>query len=133
VAVPGGVAETVTVADCDAEPPVPVQVSVNFVVAARAEVVCEPPVGSDPLQPPEAMHDVAPVDDQVEPLVALPPDHAPEAVQEAALAVDHVNVELLPPATVLGFAAIVTVGAGEVTVTIADCVALPLAPVHVSP
>jgi len=31
-------AETVTVADCDAEPPVPVQVSVNFVVAVRAGV-----------------------------------------------------------------------------------------------
>ena len=35
----GGVAETVTVADCDAEPPVPVQVRVNFVVAVRAEVL----------------------------------------------------------------------------------------------
>jgi hypothetical protein len=68
-----------------------------------------------------------------EPLVALPPDHAPEAVQEVALAVDQVKVEPLPPATVLGFAVTVTVGAGEVTVTMADCVALPLAPVHVSP
>jgi hypothetical protein len=71
----------------------------------------------------------APVD--CEPLVALPPDHAPEAVQAVALAVDQVKVELPPPATVLGFAAIVTVGAAEVTETIADCAALPPAPEQV--
>jgi hypothetical protein len=37
-----GVADTVIVADCDAEPPVPVQVSVYFVVAIRATVAFEP-------------------------------------------------------------------------------------------
>jgi len=42
------------------------------------------------------------------------------------------NVELLPLATVLGLALKVTVGAGEVTVTVADCAALPPAPVQVS-
>ena len=41
----GVVAETVTVADCEAEPPAPVQVSVNIVVVVRAEVVLEPLIG----------------------------------------------------------------------------------------
>jgi hypothetical protein len=61
------------------------------------------------------------------------PDQAPEAVHEVALAADQVNVELPPLATVLGLAANVTVGAGEVTETVADCVALPPPPVQVSP
>jgi hypothetical protein len=72
----------------------------------------------------------APVD--CEPLTALPPDQAPEAVQEVALAADQVKVELLPAVTVLGLAAMVTVGAGEVTETVDDCVALPPLPVQVS-
>jgi hypothetical protein len=54
-----------TVTLCVAEPPVPVQTRVNFVVAVRAEVLAEPLVGSDPLQPPDAVHDVALVADQV--------------------------------------------------------------------
>jgi len=65
-----------------------------------------------------------------EPLTALPPDHAPEAVQEVALVEDQVNVELLPLATVLGLAVKLTVGAGDVTDTVADCDALPPAPVR---
>jgi len=73
----------------------------------------------------------APVD--CDPLAAMLPDQAPEAVHEVALAADQVNVELPPLATVLGLAANVTVGAGEVTETVADCVALPPLPVHVSP
>lgn len=72
----------------------------------------------------------APVD--CEPLAALAPDQAPEAVQEVALAADQLSVELLPPVTVLGLAAKVTVGAGEVTETVDDCVALPPLPVQVS-
>ncbi len=67
-----------------------------------------------------------------EPLVASLPDQAPEAVQEVALVLDHVNVELAPLATVLGLAVKLTVGAGGVTVTVADCAALPPAPVQVS-
>ena len=67
------------------------------------------------------------------PLVALEPDQAPEAVHEVALVADQVNVELAPLATVLGLAAKVTVGAGDVTETVADCVALPPVPVQVSP
>jgi hypothetical protein len=51
----GGLADTVTVADCDAEPPAPVQVSVYFVVTVSAEVLVEPLIGSAPLQPPDAM------------------------------------------------------------------------------
>ena len=66
-----------------------------------------------------------------EPLTALLPDQAPEAVQEVALVLDHVKVELAPLAMVLGLALKVTVGAGVVTVTVADCPALPPAPVQV--
>ncbi len=103
----GGVAETVTVADCDAEPPAAVQVRVNFGVAVRLGVDCEPAVGSEPLQPPEAVQAVALVDDQV-------------------------NADAAPLFTVVGFAVRVTAGAGVVTDTVADCAALPPAPVHVS-
>jgi len=98
---------TVTVADCAALPPVPVQVSVYLVVAVSGAVVWEPLTASAPLQPPEAVHEVALVD-------------------------DHVKVEVAPLATVLGFELIVTVGAGVVIVTVADCAALPPAPVQVS-
>jgi hypothetical protein len=73
----------------------------------------------------------APVD--CEPLAALLPDQAPEAVQEVALVADQVNVDVPPLATVLGLAAKVTVGAGEVTDTVDDCVALPPLPMQVSP
>jgi hypothetical protein len=102
-----GDAETVTVADCDAEPPTPVQVRVNFVVAVRAAVVCEPAVGSAPLQP-------------------------PEAVQAVALVEDQVSVDVAPLLTVAGFAVRVTAGAGVVTDTVADCAALPPVPLQVS-
>jgi hypothetical protein len=181
-----GGAETVTVADWDAEPPAPVQVRVNFVVAVSAGVVCEPAVASEPLQPPEAVQAVALVEDQVNaevapllivagfavrvtagagvvtdtvadctalpplplqvsvyvwlavsapvdcepPVAASAPDHAPEAVQDVALVADQVSVELLPLATVLGFAEKLTVGAGVVTETVADWVALPPLPVQ---
>ena len=65
-----GAEATDTVTLCVAEPPVPVQTRVNFVVAARAEVLAEPLVGADPLQPPDAVHDVALVADQVREEVA---------------------------------------------------------------
>jgi hypothetical protein len=65
-----------------------------------------------------------------EPETALVPDQPPEAVQEVALVADQVSVELLPLATVLGLAARVTVGAGCVTETVADCAALPPLPVQ---
>ena len=72
----------------------------------------------------------APVD--FDPLRPTAPDHAPEAVHEVALVADQVSVELLPLAIVLGLAARLTVGAGWVTDTVADCAALPPVPVQVS-
>jgi hypothetical protein len=104
----GAAAETVTVADCAAEPPAPVQVRVNFVLADRADVALEPLSASLPLQPPEAEQDVAWVEVQV-------------------------KVDVAPLLTVLGFADRVTAGAGVVTDTVADCAALPPVPVQLSP
>lgn len=100
-------AEILTVADCDAEPPAPVHVSVNFVVAVRAGVAFEPAAASAPLQPPEAVQAVALVDDQV-------------------------SVEVAPLLTVAGFAVRVTAGAGVLTDTVADCAVLPPVPLQVS-
>jgi hypothetical protein len=57
------------------------------------------------------------------PLVALLPDHPPEALHEVALAADHLSVELPPRATVLGLALKATVGAGNATDTVTDCAA----------
>ena len=100
---------TVTVEDCAALPPVPVQVSVYVALAVSA-----------------------PVDE--EPLMALLPDQAPDAVQAVALVLDQVKVEVFPLSMELGLAARLTVGAGvgEVTETVAAWVALPPAPVQVS-
>ncbi len=72
----------------------------------------------------------APVD--CEPLTALGPDQAPEAVQAVALLDDHVKLAVPPLVIVLGLAARETVGAGGVTETVVACVALPPAPVQVS-
>ena len=60
----------------------------------------------------------------------MAPDHAPDATQDVALVADQVNMELLPLATVLGPADRVTIGAGVVTETVADWVALPPLPVQ---
>ena len=99
----GGAGEAIdTVTLCVADPPVPVQTRVYFVVAVRSEVLAEPLVGSDPVQPPDAVHDVALVDDQV-------------------------SEEPAPLATVVGLAVSVMAGAW-VTETVADCVALPPPP-----
>lgn len=106
VTVGAGFALTVTVADCAAVPPVPVQVSVYVALALSAPVDWEP-------------------------LTALLPDHAPEAVQAVALVADQVSVEALPLTSELGLAVRVTVGAGVDTATLADCVALPPGPVHI--
>ena len=72
-----------------------------------APVDCEPLVGSDPDQESEAVHEVASVDDQL-------------------------RAELAPLAMVPGFALRLTVGAGDVTDTVTDCMALPPVPLHVS-
>lgn len=81
-----------------AEPPAPLQLSVNVLLAAlSAPVLAEPDVGRLPLQAPLALQLVASVDDQV-------------------------RFELPPLVTELGLALIVTVGAGvgAVTVTTVD-------------
>jgi hypothetical protein len=103
----GAGAATVTVADWAAEPPLPLQVSVYLVVAVRMPVLCEPLLGSLPVQP-------------------------PDAVQEEALVEDQVKVEVPPLVAVPGLAVSVTDGAGAVTVTVADCAALPPLPLQVS-
>jgi hypothetical protein len=101
----GGLTVTDTVVELWAVPPAPVHVRTNLVVAFSATVVWVPLVGSLPVQPFDAVQDVALVEDQV-------------------------SVDVLPMSTVEGFAEIVTTGAGGVTVTVADCEALPPAPVH---
>ncbi len=108
VAVPVVAGVTLTVVLCEAEPPAPVQVNVYLLVAAvSAEVLREPLIASVPLQPPEAVHEVAWVETQL-------------------------SVEAAPLVTVLGLAVRVTDGAGVVTEMVADCAALPPAPLQVS-
>jgi hypothetical protein len=67
-----------------------------------------------------------------EPLSALLPDHPPEAVQEVAFVDDQVKVELPPLTTVLGLALMLTVAVGlALAVTVVDCAAVPPAPLQV--
>jgi len=65
-----------------------------------------------------------------EPVTASVPDQACEATQAVALVDAHDSTEALPLVTVLGLALKVTVGAGELTVTVADCAAVPPVPVQ---
>jgi hypothetical protein len=81
-----GVAPTVTVVEAEAEPPAPVQLS-TYVAVALGVTVPVPEVAFVPLQPPEAVQEVASVELQVS---ALP----------------------LPAATVVGEALRETVGVG---------------------
>jgi hypothetical protein len=71
----------------------------------------------------------APVD--CEPLIALLPDQAPDAEHDVAFTADQVRVALLPLITELGLELRLTVGAGDFTDTVADCAALPPAPLQV--
>jgi hypothetical protein len=103
----GGNPDTVTVADCVAEPPGPVQVSPYSVVLASAPV------------------------DHV-PLVATVPFQPPEAVQVVAFSEFQLKVDMPPMPIVVGDVDKVTVGEGEVTTTSADCEADPPGPVQVS-
>ena len=59
-----GADPTVTVSETTFEPPAPVHVSVNLVVAFNALVVALPDIAFDPDQPPEAVQLVALVDPQ---------------------------------------------------------------------
>jgi hypothetical protein len=63
-------------------------------------------------------------------LIGCVPLQAPEAVQEVVFVVVQVRVALLPLVTVLGLADKLTVGTFCVTDTVADCEALPPAPVQ---
>jgi hypothetical protein len=66
----------------------------------------------------------APVD--WEPLIALLPVQPPEAVQAVALLDTQLKVVLPPLVMVLGLALMLTVALGVLlTVTVADCAALP--------
>jgi hypothetical protein len=85
----------VTVADWEAEPPVPVQVSSYSVELESAPVDHVPLAATAPLQPPAAIH-------------------------AAAFSEFHVKVDAPPLAIVAGDADSVTVGAGEVATTSAD-------------
>ena len=69
--------------------------------------------------------------DSLTPEVALSPDQAPEAVQEVALVEDQVSIEDSPYATVVGVAASDTVGTGGNTGTVTVALAPPPAPVQV--
>ena len=55
-----------------------------------------------------------------EPLMALLPLQAPDAVQAVAFVADQVSIALVPLVTELGAAPIETVGAAEFTETVAD-------------
>jgi hypothetical protein len=102
----GGV--TVTLTDCVAAPPAPVQVSV------KVELAVSPLRGS-------------------EPLTTLVPLQPPLAVQLVAFDELQVSVADPPRVTVVGAAVSVTDGAvADVTVTFADWVAEPPGPVQVS-
>lgn len=76
------------------------------------------------------MADTAPVD--CVPLSPFEPLQPPEAVQEVALALDQVSAAGAPDFTLLGLALSMTVGALLETVTVADCVADPPAPVQIN-
>jgi hypothetical protein len=67
-----------------------------------------------------------------EPLVAFVPDQPPDAVQDVAFVLDQESVLLELGFTQLGLALNVTVGGPDATVTLADWVTEPPAPVHAS-
>ena len=83
----GGGAVTVTVTDWLAEPPGPMQTSVNVVFAGRFPVLCDPET-------------------------AFVPDHPPDALHEDALVELQVSTEAVPETTELGLADKETVGPG---------------------
>jgi hypothetical protein len=104
----GGASVTETVADCEALPPAPLQVSAYVSLALSSPVDCEP-------------------------LLGLVPDQAPEAVHSVAFADDQVSMELAPLLSVLGSALNFTLAPkGEPTVTVAVCTAGPPMPLQVS-
>lgn len=99
---------TLTVALPWLVPPPPVQVSMKLVSAISGPTSWLPEVGCKPLQP-------------------------LEAVQEVAFVATHVSVESVPDGTELGVALTLTTGVGDATrVTVTVLAAVPPAPVQVS-
>jgi hypothetical protein len=72
----------------------------------------------------------APVD--CEPLSPLAPLQPPDALQEVALVLDQASMVEVPDFTLLGVAVSVTIGALPATVTVSDFEADPPAPVQVT-
>lgn len=104
-----GEAVTLTTTFLVTVPPLPVQASVNVLLAVSAPV------------------------ETLVPEVGLPPDQAPEAVHELALVADQLRFDAPPLATDTGLALNDSVGAGAAaTVTVTDLVLLPPVPVQVS-
>lgn len=100
-----GCGATETVADCDALPPLPVQVAVYVVFAVSEGVTKLPEVPEEPLV----------------------------TVHEVLLVLDQAITDVPPYAIEDGDAVMVTLGDGSAeTVTVVLCSALPPAPVHVS-
>ncbi len=68
------------------------------------------------------------------PLIACAPVQPPDAVHDVAFVLDQVSVELLPVVIDVGLALRVTVGSAEVTVTVAlaGVAVVPPGPVHAS-
>jgi hypothetical protein len=107
-----GGALTLTVTLCVTVPPAPVHESENALLAVNGPVDWDPDNG-------------------------FCPDHAPDAAHEVALADDQVNVAAPPLATLVGSALSDSVGAGGgggvlCTETVTDCDAVPPAPLHES-
>jgi len=70
-------------------PPEPVHVSVKVVVIVSAPVLRLPLVGVEPLQPPEAVHEVAPVELQVSVVEPPLPMLVLAALSDAVAAVER--------------------------------------------
>jgi hypothetical protein len=82
---------TITVAVAEPEPPAPLQARAKVEFAVNGPTLCDP-------------------------LVALAPDHAPDAAQEVASVADHVSVDVPPAAIDAGLAVkVVTGDAGGAT------------------
>jgi len=96
----------VTVVLCVADPPAPEHVSVYFVEIVSDPVARVPEGDTEPLQPPDAVQDVASV-----------------AV--------HDNVDEPPGETALGLDERATAGAGALTATVVDLTVLPSGPLQV--
>jgi hypothetical protein len=112
VTVGAGFDVTVTATDRLILPPAPVQASAKLELVASALVVNDPDV-------------------------AFVPVHPPDAVQDVAFEVDHVNREVPPDVTDVGDADNVNVGAGvppplALTLTVVDAVFVPPVPLQLS-